>query len=66
MQHSSSAPARRTNLFQSFVRWFDSWDGMDQPRSQDGQKIEWLRCLPFLWLHAMCLGVIWVGWSWTA
>lgn len=25
-----------------------------------------LNCLPYLSIHALCLGVIWVGWSWTA
>lgn len=29
-------------------------------------KFEFGRCLPFLFLHLGCLGVIWVGWSWTA
>ncbi len=25
--------------------------------------MDWMRCIPFLILHAGCLGVIWVGWS---
>lgn len=28
--------------------------------------MDWLRILPFIALHAGCLGVIWVGWSWVA
>jgi stearoyl-CoA desaturase (delta-9 desaturase) len=28
--------------------------------------VAWTRWLPFLAVHLMCLGVIWVGWSWTA
>src|SRR6185436_850177 len=57
---------RLTNLWISFARWFDAWAGMDQPRETGKTKIEWVRSLPFIWLHVMCLGVIWVGWSWTA
>ncbi|MFN4260101.1 MAG: acyl-CoA desaturase [Gemmataceae bacterium] len=29
-------------------------------------RIEWLRCLPFLLMHLLCLMVLWVGCSWTA
>ncbi|MCA9295142.1 MAG: fatty acid desaturase, partial [Phycisphaerales bacterium] len=32
----------------------------------DGDRIDWLRCLPFIALHIAVLGVIWVGWSWFA
>ena len=28
--------------------------------------MDWLRIVPLLFLHVMCLGVFWVGWSWTA
>ncbi|MDX1495862.1 MAG: acyl-CoA desaturase, partial [Longimicrobiales bacterium] len=26
----------------------------------------WFRVLPFIGMHLACLGVLWVGWSWTA
>jgi len=26
-------------------------------------RVDWLRCLPFIFLHAGCLGVLWTGWS---
>lgn len=29
-------------------------------------RVEWFRVAPFLMLHAACLLVLWVGWSWTA
>jgi fatty-acid desaturase len=29
-------------------------------------RIDWLRVLPFIGMHVMCLGVIWVGVSWFA
>ena len=34
-------------------------------RSEE-DKVDWVRCIPFIILHAGCLGVIWVGWSWFA
>ncbi len=40
------------------------------PKGFDAEKmraepdgVDWLRCIPFVILHAGCLGVIWVGWS---
>jgi stearoyl-CoA desaturase (Delta-9 desaturase) len=49
-------------------RWIDSWAGIDEePRQAVArQRVDWLRVTPFLLLHVACLGVIWVGWSWTA
>ena len=44
--------------------WFDS--SAVAPEAGDPKHIEWLRVLPFLGLHLACLGVLWVGWSWTA
>ncbi len=32
--------------------------------SQDG-KIQWMRCLPFIWIHVACLSVFLVGWNWV-
>jgi len=29
-------------------------------------RVDWVRCIPFIILHLGCLGVIWVGWSWFA
>ena len=26
-------------------------------------RVDWVRCLPFIILHLGCLGVLWVGWS---
>lgn len=39
--------------------------GAEQTRSLP-ERFEPKRALPFLFLHLGCLGVIWVGWSWTA
>ncbi len=49
-------------------QWFDSDyfpEGASTIRARP-DKFELGRCLPFLFLHLGCLGVIWVGWSWTA
>jgi stearoyl-CoA desaturase (delta-9 desaturase) len=26
-------------------------------------RVDWMRCIPFIILHVACFGVIWVGWS---
>jgi len=66
--HSPSTP-RPAGLFQraagSFVQWFDSDyapGGAEKMRAEP-DRVDWVRCIPFIVLHAGCLGVIWVGWS---
>ena len=56
------------NSIVSVAQWFDA-DYHKETSSAIAakpDKVEWVRTLPFLILHAGCLGVIWVGWSWTA
>ena len=52
----------------SLIQWIDSDYSRETPeviRAQpDGVNL--VRCLPFVILHAGCLGVLWVGWSWFA
>lgn len=50
----------------SLGRWFDSSVGSAEVESPAEKKIDWPRMIPFIFLHVACLGVIWVGWSWTA
>ena len=50
----------------SILRWIDSEADIDAITATDIKKVDWLRILPLLFLHVMCLGVLWVGWSWTA
>jgi len=45
------------------ARWFDSEAGAEALGAEPSEHVDWLRCVPFLALHAGCLGVIWVGWS---
>ena len=48
------------------IRWFDAEADIESMPVGDTRQVDWLRIVPLLFLHLMCLGVIWVGWSWTA
>jgi stearoyl-CoA desaturase (delta-9 desaturase) len=52
----------------SLVQWFDSdFHGRtSEARIRDIDRVNWLRCFPFVLLHLGCLAVFFVGWSWTA
>jgi stearoyl-CoA desaturase (delta-9 desaturase) len=54
--------------FTSLVQWVDSDYGNADIAAIKAKpdRVEWLRTIPFVLLHLGCLGVIWVGWSWTA
>jgi stearoyl-CoA desaturase (delta-9 desaturase) len=52
-------------LWVAMVRWVDSYAG-ETANDDAPAKVDWIRCIPFIGLHGMCLGVIWVGISWTA
>ncbi len=45
--------------------WFDSWAYRPDP-GERSMRVDWARVAPFIFLHLMCLGPIWVGWSPTA
>jgi stearoyl-CoA desaturase (Delta-9 desaturase) len=57
----------RTSLT-AVVQWFDSDYGSDDFATARAKpdKVDFGRCCAFIFLHAICLGVLWVGWSWTA
>jgi stearoyl-CoA desaturase (Delta-9 desaturase) len=59
-------PFRRLTI--SLVRWFDAdYHNEDfQSIRAKPDKVEWARVLPFILLHAGCLGIFFTGWSWTA
>jgi stearoyl-CoA desaturase (delta-9 desaturase) len=62
-------PTKSTrSLLGSLVQWVDTDYSAEPPEviraMPDG--VNWVRCLPFVILHAGCLGVIWTGWSWFA
>ena len=49
-------------------QWFDSDyfpEGAQAVRARP-DRFEFGRCLPFVFIHLGCIGLVWVGWSWTA
>ena len=50
-------------------RWFDTGDAVaanDDTDVEDGDRIDWLRAVPFVAMHVACLAVFAVGVSWFA
>jgi stearoyl-CoA desaturase (Delta-9 desaturase) len=56
----------------ALVQWFDAdyAPGGAEKMRQEPDRVDWIRCIPFIILHLGCLGVLWVGASpfavWTA
>ncbi|MCC5876829.1 MAG: acyl-CoA desaturase [Candidatus Sumerlaeia bacterium] len=52
----------------SIARWLETRRSPDKRPTDENQdkKVDWIRVMPFIGTHLMCLGVIWVGWSWIA
>jgi stearoyl-CoA desaturase (delta-9 desaturase) len=51
------------------VRWsraFAAWFDTGATAAEQTDRIDWLRVIPFVGVHLMCFGVIWVGVSTTA
>ncbi|MBI1355700.1 MAG: acyl-CoA desaturase [Acidobacteria bacterium] len=46
--------------------WLDNSAYAAGAQGADADRVDWLRCAPFVAMHVACLGVIWVGWSPTA
>src|SRR5438105_2215275 len=55
-------PQRQSDLG-LILSWLKPFKKIFNP--EPGQ-VDWLRSIPFIGMHVMCLGVLWVGWSWTA
>ena len=52
----------------ALAQWFDADycpEGRDALRLAE-DRVDWIRCVPFIVLHVGCLAVFLVGWSWTA
>lgn len=47
-------------VLKSLYLWLDTELG-EQVEPHSEEKINWLRCLPFVLTHVVCLGVFWVG-----
>ena len=59
-------PLTNSHIVLSVVRWFDRSVAPDELEARSGTGVDWVRIVPLLVLHLACLGMIWVGWSWTA
>ena len=57
----------RTGLT-ALVQWFDSDFGNEAHAGtcEQPDQVDLGRSCAFVFLHTICLGVLWVGWSWTA
>jgi len=42
--------------------WFDT-HAVDPSVMTDTRHVDWFRVIPFIVVHLVCLGVVWVGWS---
>jgi len=58
-------PEKSRNLLESIALWFDT-SAVNRDAMSDTTVVDWYRVIPFIGMHAACLGVIWVGWSRTA
>ena len=45
--------------------WLDA-DRLAGTFAAGDATIDWVRTVPYIGVHLACLGVVWVGWSWTA
>jgi stearoyl-CoA desaturase (Delta-9 desaturase) len=55
-------PAR--GALTAIARWFDTSRGSTDGVA--GDRIDWLRVVPFIGMHLACAAVYWVGFSWFA
>lgn len=53
---------------QSILQWFDTDFGNDSIATAQNRpdKVDLVRCVPFISLHVGCLGIYFTGWSWFA
>jgi stearoyl-CoA desaturase (Delta-9 desaturase) len=50
------------SLLRKLALWFDTSATAEAARVST-KRVDWLRVAPFVGVHLMCFGVIWVGWS---
>jgi stearoyl-CoA desaturase (delta-9 desaturase) len=49
--------------YAAVLRWFDSDTATQGSSSTSAAGVDWTRIVPFVLVHAVCIAVIWVGWS---
>ena len=52
-------------ILNSVISWFDK-GRQQRVYSPSAGRSDWIGMIPFALMHVGCLGIIWVGWSWTA
>ncbi len=52
--------ARRPHVFFALRQWFDTQVVPGSGDNRDNQ-VDWARAVPFIAMHAACIGVVWVG-----
>ena len=57
---------RPTKLFATLCHWLDSSSMSPAAEGLERDRVDWLRVLPFVFMHVACIAVIWVGVSATA
>ncbi len=67
MEKSAAGEPNRPDSKFSFGKMLRQWADNDMPvegQTEDElKKVDWLRSIPFIIMHLVCLTVIWVGWS---
>lgn len=53
------------HLWLTVAKWLDASVGT-QDADAPLKKVDWVRIIPFIAMHAACLAVLLVGWSWIA
>jgi stearoyl-CoA desaturase (delta-9 desaturase) len=60
----------KKRVWSAIVRWVDNYAVKPEISEGAEKAVDWVRIVPFVFLHLMCLGVFFVGWSpvavWTA
>jgi stearoyl-CoA desaturase (delta-9 desaturase) len=59
---------RPRRALSAVIQWFDAdyAPGGSAAMRAEPDRVDWVRCIPFMILHLGCLGVIWTGASWFA
>ncbi|MDH5641892.1 MAG: acyl-CoA desaturase, partial [Nitrospira sp.] len=59
MSDVSTTPsqAQGRDSWYSFIRWFDSWAGLEHMKVEGPPKFDFIRSIPFIAVHLMCFGV---------
>src|SRR5687767_11824274 len=57
---------RINSIWARSARAFSAWLDNGHSAAATDDRVDWLRVLPFIGMHAACFGIFWVGISTTA